>query len=234
VLFSSEATSAAQYEDAPLRPPNAMRIFLFPIVSITISPRIFYDSGIISNRRIFPYAYIIPSFQRPKHEIKIFFHVHNIFDSGQQDGVWYNSRMISDDIKFYPVKSKPISGSNYRELLKIVRAEYKYIAKQTKRTAYIRSEYFKKDKIFLSLYWIHLSETPMYAQRHRLKLFKCGIELLRHTTFPPETKPNPNGRNELVYRFGGKTPDGQKFYVHVKQEIRSGKKYFMSAFPERK
>jgi hypothetical protein len=142
--------------------------------------------------------------------------------------------MLSPDIQHYPVKSKPITGSKYKDLLKKVRTEYKYIAKQTKRTPYVRSEYFKKDKIFLSLYWTHLSETPMYTQKHRLKLFNCGIELLRHTTFPPETKPNPNGRNELVYRFGGKTPDGQKFYVQVKQEIRSGKKYFMSVFPERK
>jgi hypothetical protein len=142
--------------------------------------------------------------------------------------------MVSNDIKFYSAKSKPIAGSNYRDLLKVVRAEYKYIAKQTKRTPYVRSEYFKGDKVFLSLYWTHLSATPMYTQRHRLKLFNCGIELLRHTTFPPETKPNPNGRSELVYRFGGKTPDGQVFYVQVKQEIRSGKKYFMSVFPERK
>jgi len=79
-----------------------------------------------------------------------------------------------------------------------------------------------------------MSETKMYTQPRRLKLFNCAIELLRHTTYPPETKPNPNGRNEIVHRFGGITPEGQKFYVQVKQELRSGRKSFMSAFPEQK
>jgi hypothetical protein len=142
--------------------------------------------------------------------------------------------MISDDIQHYLVKATPIAGSNYKDLLKTVRTEYKTIAKQTKRLPYVRSAYFKRDKVFLGLYWAHLSETPMYAQKHRLRLFNCAIELLRHTTFSPETKPNPNGRNEMVHRFGGRTSDGRRFYVHIKQEIRSGRKYFMSVFPEQK
>jgi hypothetical protein len=142
--------------------------------------------------------------------------------------------MVGADIKFYKVKAGKISGSNYKDLAKAVRLEYKKIAKLTKRVPYVRSTYFNKNKIFLSLYWAHLGETRMYAQSQRLKLFNCAIELLRHTSFPPETKPNPNGRNEIVHRFGGITSDGQKFYVQVKQELRSGKKYFMSAFPEQK
>jgi hypothetical protein len=142
--------------------------------------------------------------------------------------------MISDDIKLYKVKSAKIAGASFKDAVKIVRQSYKIIAKQTKRTAYVRSAYFNKDKIFLNAYWAHLSDTPRHAQKRRLQYFNCAIELLRHTMFDPETKPNPNGRNEIVHRFAGITTDGEKFYVQVKQEIRSGKKYFMSVFPEQK
>jgi hypothetical protein len=141
--------------------------------------------------------------------------------------------MISSDVQFYKVKSTRIPGSDFKDVVKVVRQTYKTIAKQTKRTPYVRSVYFSKDKIFLNAYWAHLSDTPRYAQKRRLQYFNCAVELLRHTTFDPETKPNPNGRNEIVHRFAGLTVDGEKFYVQVKQEIRSGKKYFMSVFPER-
>lgn len=46
----------------------------------------------------------------------------------------------------------------------------------------------------------------------------------------PETKQNPNGKHELVHRFAGTTPDGELFYVQVKENKSSDNKYFMSVF----
>ena len=47
----------------------------------------------------------------------------------------------------------------------------------------------------------------------------------------PDTKPNPNGKHELVHRFAGITADGELFYVQIKEDKRSDNKYFMSVFP---
>ena len=140
--------------------------------------------------------------------------------------------LTSNDISVYKTRAKKIKGSKYRDVAHSVRLSYKEIANRTKRDAYVRSAYFKKDKIFLKLFWTHLHEHPMYGQKRRLQFFDCAIDLLRHSTNPPETLPNPNGRNELVHRFAGITETGERFYVQVKQELRSGKKYFMSVFPD--
>ena len=69
-------------------------------------------------------------------------------------------------------------------------------------------------------------------RKRRLRYFNCAIELLRHSTFAPETRQNPNGRNEWVHRFAGHTPDDTLFFVQVKQEIDTGRKFFMSVFPD--
>ncbi|MCL2173948.1 hypothetical protein FWH58_01455 [Candidatus Saccharibacteria bacterium] len=142
--------------------------------------------------------------------------------------------LVSKDIIAYQTKTNKVTGSSYKEIAHDVRLAYKKIANLTKRDAYIRSAYFKKDKIFLKLFWVHLHQQPMYSQKRRLQFFNCAIDLLRHSTNSPETLPNPNGRNELVHRFAGVTSAGERFYVQVKQELRSGKKYFMSVFPDTK
>jgi hypothetical protein len=67
----------------------------------------------------------------------------------------------------------------------------------------------------------------------RLKLFDCALDLLRNTNIPPTKKKNPNGKNELVYRFRGETPSGKIFYVQAK-ENKKRNKYLMSVFPDQK
>ena len=63
--------------------------------------------------------------------------------------------------------------------------------------------------------------------------FRCGLDLLRNTHFIPDSRPNPNGRNEIVHRFAGKTKSGEIFYVQVRED-RRGNKYLMSIFPDDK
>ena len=53
--------------------------------------------------------------------------------------------------------------------------------------------------------------------------------MLKNSKVKPIEKPNPNGKNELVYRFYGITKDGELYFVQVKQDAK-GNKYFMSVF----
>lgn len=60
--------------------------------------------------------------------------------------------------KAYRTKSKKLSGSNYGEVHKKALDLYSQIAKRSKRRPYIRPAYFKKDKIFLGIFWHHLGD----------------------------------------------------------------------------
>jgi hypothetical protein len=130
----------------------------------------------------------------------------------------------------YKVKSAKITGSTYLDVERKVRKSYQAIARRTKRTPYIRSAYWRKDKIFLNLFWTYLNQKHRSERKQRLKYFDCGIELLRHSVIESETRDNPNGKNELVHRFTGQTADGDIFLVQVKENKRTGSKYLMSIF----
>lgn len=134
-------------------------------------------------------------------------------------------------MKVYQSKYNKLSGTSYSELERKARKLHNTIVKKTKRNAYIRSAYFKKDKVFITLFWQHLSQKPRRDRKRRLKYYACAIDLLRNTSHEPETKPNPNGKNEIVHRFAGITKDGDLFYVQVKEDKWSDNKFFMSVFP---
>ena len=57
---------------------------------------------------------------------------------------------MSDIPKAYKVKTKRLSGTHFPRLLKKALSSYKEIRRKTKRRPYVRSAYFKKDKIFLA------------------------------------------------------------------------------------
>lgn len=134
-------------------------------------------------------------------------------------------------MKVYQTKTSAYSGTSYNEIERQARKLHNTIAKRTKRNAYIRSTYFKKEKIFIKLFWDHLNQKPQRDRKRRLKYYGCAIELLLHSPYTPITKQNPNGRHELVHRFAGMTKDGELFYVQVKENKASDNKYFMSVFP---
>ena len=64
-----------------------------------------------------------------------------------------------------------------------------------------------------------------------MKYFSCAIELIRHSKIHPESKENPNKREEILHRFAGVTKDGDIFFVQVKENKRNNQKYFISVFP---
>jgi hypothetical protein len=131
----------------------------------------------------------------------------------------------------YLTKEKPFTGSTLKLIEEQARALYKAVARQTKRNPYVRSRYFKKDKIFLELFWVHVKQKHANEQKRRLKLYPCAIDLLKNTACKPDEFHDSRKSNERYYRFYGITDNGVTFCVQVKEDKRTGNKHFMSVFP---
>jgi hypothetical protein len=126
-----------------------------------------------------------------------------------------------------------ISGTD-AEVVAKARREYRHIQKLTpRRRPYVRSRYFKKDKVFLNLFWEHLAQKQAEDQIRRLRYFLSSVELLRHTTAKPSMMVSKASINHILFRFYGEAK-GWGFYVQVKQNKRSGRKDLISVFPARK
>lgn len=94
----------------------------------------------------------------------------------------------------------------------------------------MRSKYFSKDKVFINIFWNHLAQKRKGEQIVRAKLLLAAFDLVRNTTFEPESLFD-SGR--ALHRFYGKTADGIEFAVQVKHDLKSGRKDFMSVFPRK-
>ncbi len=135
-------------------------------------------------------------------------------------------------MQIYQVKVKKLEGTDFHEVRKKAFVIYKKLISKSKRRPYVRSAYFKKDKIFLALFWQHLWDKQKWQDRmRRLKFFEAGIELIRHSNFEPTTKENPNKSNEILHRFAGSTKDKELFFVQIKEDKRNGQKHLISIFP---
>lgn len=134
-------------------------------------------------------------------------------------------------MKVHKVKAKVFPGTDYEEVYPPARKLYNQIKSKTKRNPYVRSSYFKKEKVFIELFWIHLNQKNRKDRNKRLKYYACGIELLRETRQLPVTKKNPNKASELLHRFAGITSNGDLFYIQVKENTRTKRKDLMSIFP---
>jgi len=132
----------------------------------------------------------------------------------------------------YRTQVKKLTGTDFHEVRKKAFGQYLQIKKRTKRKTYIRSAYFKKDKIFLDLFWSHLFEKKHFADlMRRMKFYPCAIELIQKSNFEPISKENPNKSSEILHRFGGITPDREMFFVQIKEDKKSNKKWLISVFP---
>lgn len=135
-------------------------------------------------------------------------------------------------MKIYHVKTKKFAGTNYKEVHKKARSLYRELRKKTKRRPYVRSAYFKKEKIFLETFWHHLYEKENFRDKiRRMRYFSCAIELIQKSTFGPVSKENPNRRSEILHRFAGVTKENDLFFVHVREDKRTNQKWLMSVFP---
>jgi len=136
--------------------------------------------------------------------------------------------------KVYKTKTKKLSGRDYPDLYQKAFTIYRQIKRQTKRRPYLRSAYFKKDKIFLDVFWRHLHQKNWRDRKRRIRYFSCAIELMRHSHVDPESKESLKSSSEILHRFTGITPDGSMFYVQIKENKRNNQKCLLSIFPEQK
>ncbi|MBI2427002.1 MAG: hypothetical protein HYV34_04090 [Candidatus Kerfeldbacteria bacterium] len=133
----------------------------------------------------------------------------------------------------YYTRTKPFPGTRYADVYRPALAFYSQIKRKSKRRPYVRSAYFQKQKVFLELFWQHVRmKRNLRDKTRRVKYFSCAIELLEHSRFDPITKDNPNRSGELLHRFSGMAPNGNLYYVQVKENKRTGRKWLISVFPE--
>jgi len=131
----------------------------------------------------------------------------------------------------YKANKKTFKTRRYSEARNHVLTIFNQIKKRTKRKPYIRSSYFKKQKIFFDYFWPHLFQKNPRERTKRLKYFEASIELIKNSKDHPFSKQNPNNQSEIFHRFEGLTKNKEKFCVQIKEDKRSGKKYFISCFP---
>lgn len=128
-------------------------------------------------------------------------------------------------------KSPKIHGTGYQEIHKYAFISFKRIKARTKRRPYVKSAYFGNQKIFFDYFWKHLMQKSWKMRAQRLKYFDCAVELIRKSRQHPVSKENPNKPTEILHRFAGITKDKDLFIVQIKEDKKTDKKYFMSAFP---
>ena len=134
-------------------------------------------------------------------------------------------------MKTYKTKSIILAGTSYKEISKKAFGLYNQIRRKTKRRPYVRSAYFKKDKIFLSLFWTHIYNKNYWDQMRRMKFFGCALELIQNSRFEPTSKENPNKPTEILHRFAGVTKNNDLFFVQIKEDKRTSEKWLVSVFP---
>jgi len=130
----------------------------------------------------------------------------------------------------YKTKAKKISGTTYGEVMRNAFTLFDQIKKKTKRRPYVRSVYFKKEKIFFDYFREHLFQKLPKERMRRLKFFAAAMELIKFSRNNPVSITKE--RKEIVYRFAGLTTEKELFYVQIKEDKR-GRKYLMSFFPDK-
>ncbi len=138
-------------------------------------------------------------------------------------------------LAFYKTKASTLPGTHYRDVVKVSRGIFTNSLRHTKRKPYLRSAYFKtntgKAKIFFDYFWLHMSQKPPKERYRRLKFFEAALEIITYSHFAPLSNQNPDKKSEMFHRFGGVTPNGEKFYIQIKEHLPSDTKQLMSIFP---
>ncbi len=127
-----------------------------------------------------------------------------------------------------------IPGKDFKSVNSRASEYYKKIKRRSKRRPYLRSAYFKKDKIFLEIFWQHLFLKENWRDRvRRLKYFPAAIKLIEYSKHEPQSKENPNKRSEILHRFSGCTLENDLFHVQIKEDKKTSQKWLISIFPDK-
>lgn len=141
-------------------------------------------------------------------------------------------RFIVPCMQVYKTKTDKLKGTDFHEVYKKAFGLYQQIRRKTKRRPYVRSAYFKKDKVFLGLFWHHLWDKHKWQDRmRRLKFFSAALELIQNSHCEPCSRENPNKHEEMLHRFAGSTRENELFFVQIKEDKKTGQKYLISIFP---
>ncbi len=131
----------------------------------------------------------------------------------------------------YQTNKEKLHGTRYAELINQALFIFNQIKKRTKRKPYVRSAYFRKQKVFLDYFWPHLFQKNPKERIRRLAYFSAALEVIKKSRNHPASQENPHKSGENLHRFAGLTKGGELFYAQIKEDKRSGKKYFISCFP---
>ncbi|MDR1300331.1 MAG: hypothetical protein LBK50_01340 [Candidatus Nomurabacteria bacterium] len=133
-------------------------------------------------------------------------------------------------MNYFKIKTRPISGSNLKEVSKKMLREFHDIEQRTKRRPSVRCKAFENSKIFIGEYISHQNQKKRADRLRRLKFFPCAIDLIENTTEKPTEKVLKSG--EVLYRLYGIAGNGQKFIVQISKNQNTGNKRLMSSFPK--
>ena len=130
---------------------------------------------------------------------------------------------------YFKCKQEVIKGENYAEIVRKARRIYHTHSRQTRRDPFVRSPYFNKEKVFLNTFWNHINTKRQKDRKRRLVFYSCAIELIEGSRIQPEAP--FKSKTEQLFRFQGLSADSQQFIVQIREELKTGKKYFTSVFP---
>lgn len=126
-----------------------------------------------------------------------------------------------------------LTGSNQDDVLRKSKFIYSLIASATRRKPYIRSVFFKKEKVFLDYFWQHLYQKNRSDRHRRLELYACALDLIENSHVPPEIVHDSTRQSEVMYRFYGVSADNKPFIVQIKEIGKRKNKHFISVFPHK-
>lgn len=137
----------------------------------------------------------------------------------------------NNKITIYQCQIGKIKGSSYEDVNKRAQMIFSLIQSGGKRKAYLKSPYFKHEKVFFDYFWEHIRQKPIKERIRRLKFFAAAIDLIGNCNNKPEITNNPSKKREILYRFKAVNRDKEIFYVQIKKNIKTNSKQFMSVFP---
>ena len=135
-------------------------------------------------------------------------------------------------MKVYKTNKSKIPGTSFGEIRKNADRIFDKIKSKSKRTPYIRSKYFKKEKVFLNIFWRHLHEKNNRDKIRRLRYYACGLDLIQYSVCNPDTYDNFKHKDELLYKFCGICKNGETFIVQIKENKRTKRKDLISIYPK--
>lgn len=136
---------------------------------------------------------------------------------------------MKNETIFWKTKSSSLQANTYSVMRNLALQHFKVIERKSKRKPYVRSKYFKKQKIFFDFFWIHLFEKNPKDRTRRLKFLPNAIELIENSTYPPRIV--FKNSKETLYRFYGMNTLNQRFVIQIKETSRDESRYLISVFP---